>query len=329
MLFSSPFRSLDHIVFRKVEIKYPVNEPPVCIVGHWRSGTTLLHNYLTRDDRASYVTTYQAVYPHLLNSKWLFRPFMRSIMPKRRPSDNVLLDVDMPQEDEYALTNMTELSYYHFLSFPQDYKALYRQSMKLDSDKRLRWMSLYRKLAAKTLHNSPGEFLVFKNPMHTGRMSLVNEAFPVTRFVFIHRNPILVYLSAKKFFTALIPNLTLQEVTKEEIGELILWNYKTLLQDYLKEKVLIPENQLIEVSYDALLQNPLSVLEQIYQYHSLSNFPGMRKRFMAYWKTQEKHKPNKHRIGKQELDRFLSECNFAMDVWHYDIPHTIEVVTDH
>ena len=38
-------------------------------------------------------------------------------MPKNRPSDGVKLGVDLPQEDEFALTNYTILSHYLFFFF--------------------------------------------------------------------------------------------------------------------------------------------------------------------------------------------------------------------
>jgi len=39
-------------------------EPPVFILGVWRSGTTHLHNLLTRDTRFGYANLYQALNPH-------------------------------------------------------------------------------------------------------------------------------------------------------------------------------------------------------------------------------------------------------------------------
>ncbi|HVA85305.1 MAG TPA: sulfotransferase, partial [Candidatus Saccharimonadales bacterium] len=38
-------------------------EAPIFIIGHWRSGTTLLHELLALDDRFGYPTTYQCFAP--------------------------------------------------------------------------------------------------------------------------------------------------------------------------------------------------------------------------------------------------------------------------
>ena len=38
--------------------------PPIFIIGHWRSGTTFLHELLIRDARFTYPTTYECFAPH-------------------------------------------------------------------------------------------------------------------------------------------------------------------------------------------------------------------------------------------------------------------------
>ena len=39
--------------------------PPLFVLGHWRSGTTHLHNLLAQDiDQFAYANTYQVINPH-------------------------------------------------------------------------------------------------------------------------------------------------------------------------------------------------------------------------------------------------------------------------
>ena len=37
--------------------------PPIFIIGHWRTGTTLLHELLVQDDRFTFPTTYECLAP--------------------------------------------------------------------------------------------------------------------------------------------------------------------------------------------------------------------------------------------------------------------------
>src|SRR4029079_1152655 len=39
-------------------------QPPLFVLGHWRSGTTHLHNLLTVDERFAFPNNYQVFYPH-------------------------------------------------------------------------------------------------------------------------------------------------------------------------------------------------------------------------------------------------------------------------
>src|SRR5262249_27456922 len=79
-------------------------DDPIFILGHWRTGTTLLHELLIRDPRHTYPNYYQCLVPNhfLLTQGWFPRcvPFL---MPPRRPMDNMAISWDSPQEDEFAL----------------------------------------------------------------------------------------------------------------------------------------------------------------------------------------------------------------------------------
>ena len=80
---------------------------PLFILGHWRSGTTFVHNIFACDKHFGYTTTYQTVFPHLmLWGQPFFKKNMAFLMPDKRPTDNMELKVDLPQEEEFALSNM-------------------------------------------------------------------------------------------------------------------------------------------------------------------------------------------------------------------------------
>jgi hypothetical protein len=108
-----------------------MEKDPVFILGHWRSGTTFLHNMLCSDPQSAYVSTYQSVFPDNLASQAIFKTFMKMNLPEKRPSDNVKLGIDLPQEDEFALSNMIADSFYHFFYFPEKYRDYYTRSVEM------------------------------------------------------------------------------------------------------------------------------------------------------------------------------------------------------
>ena len=129
VLIATPFHLWENLWYHKKLKNLKLQKPPLFILGHWRSGTTLLHNMLTKDPSAAYMTTYQGVFPNNLTSKWLFRTFMKINMPERRPSDGVKLDINYPQEDEFAFSNSQWNAYYNFFYFPQNYNTYYEKAV--------------------------------------------------------------------------------------------------------------------------------------------------------------------------------------------------------
>ena len=325
------FHWCDLLYFRRRLAAFRLQEPPVFILGHWRSGTTLLHNLLTRDPAAGFVTTYQAVFPNNLRSAWLFKTFMRIFMPRVRPGDQLELAVNLPQEEEYALSNLTHMSYYHFFYFPALYQEFYRKYVRFESiktEEKLRWESIYKHMVFRAAMESGGGRMVLKNPVNTGRIPVLLEIFPEARFIFLIRNPVEVYLSSVKFFTQLFPVLNLEDFTEGEIREMVLNTYVSLLEDYLRHRVLVPEKKLLEIRYEHLMEQPLQIAGLIYRAFSMPGIEEMEPVFAAYLKSKRDHVTDVYRIGRAELNKVLKRLDFAMKMWDYAIPDNLEIVDE-
>jgi hypothetical protein len=103
---------------RRIE-RSKMEHPPIFIIGHWRSGTTYLHELLVLDDRFAYPTTYECFAPsHFLISNWLVARYMKFLLPQKRPMDNMAAGWHLPQEDEFALCNLGLGSPYKTMAFP-------------------------------------------------------------------------------------------------------------------------------------------------------------------------------------------------------------------
>jgi hypothetical protein len=309
--------------------KFVFQESPLFIIGHWRSGTTFLHNVLTKDPATGYVTTYQAVFPNNLKSKWLFKTFMRIFMPDERPGDGMKISVNLPQEDEYALSNITHLAFYHSFYFPTMYPSLYKDTIRFESlsdDEIGNWKRKYKHLVIKALMNVGGSRAVLKNPANTGRMLKLLEIFPEANFIFIVRNPVIVYLSTKKFFGQLFPTVNLESFTIDDISNMVLEVYVKLMQDYLSDKKRVDSKRIVEVRFETLLVNPTEEIERLYDKFSFKEFQELKPVFQEYLGTLNSHKSGSYTIGQQELDRVMDHVGFAMEHWNYEIPENLTIV---
>ena len=328
LTINSLFQWFDHFWLRRKIKRYTFNEAPLFIIGHWRSGTTYLHNLMTRDPAAAYTTTYQCVFPQNLKSKWVFKTFMRVFMPRVRPGDNVEISASWPQEDEYAMSNLTHRSFYHFFYFPSTYKTLYRKYIRFETlslKETEEWKRLYRRMVTKALINIGGDRIILKSPVNTARMLKLLELFPDAHFIHIIRNPVIVYLSTKKFFTQLFPTLQLEPFSEQEIAELILEVYPMIMRDYLEERKKLDPGRLIEIKYEDLIKEPMKHLAHIY--HSF-NFPGFRELepvFQEYLSSIDGYRADSYTIDEHELKKVMERVDFAMKEWHYGLPDNLKI----
>ncbi|SNR67252.1 Sulfotransferase family protein [Lutibacter agarilyticus] len=261
------FSFFDWISF-KLRSKPKNLKDPVFILGHWRSGTTLLHNLMCLDPEAGYPTTYQTIFPNnLFSFQWLFKFFMKSLMPDKRPVDNVSLHVDYPQEEEFALNNETPFSYYNWWYFPKKNREIANEYLLGNTTKESDWTCWkvnFKKFVDRCLINTKGIRFISKNPPHTARIPQLLELYPNAKFIYIHRNPYEVVRSTVAFYKSILPATQLQDIDDAILMNDILWVYQQLIYKYEKDKLNIASENLIEIKYADLVSQPDREIQQIY-----------------------------------------------------------------
>uniref|UniRef100_A0A7S1XVZ6 Uncharacterized protein n=2 Tax=Phaeomonas parva TaxID=124430 RepID=A0A7S1XVZ6_9STRA len=80
------------------------SERPVFVLGHPRTGTTLLHGMLALDkERFRYCDTFAAGFPNaFLWFEGIGKKLLAGVIDETRPMDNMKLSFDLPQEEELA-----------------------------------------------------------------------------------------------------------------------------------------------------------------------------------------------------------------------------------
>lgn len=296
-------------------------EDPVFIIGHWRSGTTYAHNLLSCDDRFGYCSTYQTVFPHLmLWGRPFFKRCMAAIMPSSRPTDSMKLGVDLPQEEEFALSNMTPCSHYHFWMFPRrmaEYRDRYLTFETASESEREEFLAAQDKVMRIALHVSGKRQFLSKNPPHTGRVAMLLKRYPRARFIYLIRNPYVVYESTRNFFSSTLEVVRMQTIPAEELDRQILLNYRALYEHYENDKKLIPAGQLFEVRFEELEASPLEITAQIYDRLSLGDFERVRPAMERYLATQRNFRKKKYVFDLQTtltVERYWGD---ALRQWDY------------
>jgi hypothetical protein len=244
-------------------------EDPVFIIGHWRSGTTFLHNLMCTDPNAGFATTYQSVFPNnIFAFQWFFKFFIKKLIPERRPVDNVILDVDFPQEDEFALNNEIPFSFYNWWYFPKKTRDIaneYLFGTTTNPKDIINWENNYRRFVIRSLINTEGKRFISKNPPHTARIEYLLDLYPHAKFIYIDRNPYEVIHSTFAFYKGVLPGIQLQDIDEGKIMQDILWVYKRLYEKYEKDKLKIPAGNLMEIKYVNLINDPKDIVKKIYK----------------------------------------------------------------
>jgi hypothetical protein len=330
-IINKPFRAYERAFINPRISKNEIVKPPVFIIGHWRSGTTHLHNILCEDKQMSYNTTYQGVFPDTMFNiagRFIFESFTKLLIPGTRKGDNVKLRTHFPQEEEFALGSNTHFSFYYFWMFPKRTMKYYSEYVDFENASDIsagKWENDYSLLVKKAIENVGGEIFVSKNPPNTGRIEELLKVFPKAKFIYIYRNPVEVFLSTRHFYHKMMPHLQLHSIEENEIEHIIIEVYKKMIRKYLDTRHLIPEGNLYELSFEELEKQALKTIEDIYRKLDIPDFHQASETFEEYIENSKTYKKNKYKIKKDTLDKVLKEWDFAMKEWGYEVPESVEV----
>ncbi len=301
----------------------PLQHDPLFILGHWRSGTTFVHNVFSRDKRFGYCTTYQTVFPHLmLFGQPFFKKTMGWLMPDHRPTDNMELAPDLPQEEEFALSNMCPYTFYNFWFFPKyihEYCDKYLTFEKITPEELAVWEETFKKLVKISLYNTGGEQFLSKNPPHTGRVRELVKMFPNAKFIYLMRNPYTVFESTRSFFTNTIQPLKLEEYGNERIESDILSIYEKLYHRYKADRDCIPEGNLVEIKFEDFEADALGMTEDIYRRLSLPGWEEARPAIEAYVGSKRGYKKNKYAYADRTRHLVEKHWSDALADWGYTL----------
>jgi hypothetical protein len=311
---------------------------PVFLVGHARSGTTLLHRLMSRDaERFSSFMLYEMYFPSLLQKRviralaaadrrWLGGFFERRVLAweKRRygaTQDIHAMGLTQPEEDDFLfywscasgtwmlkLPAMGEIDFYHLDRAPEK--------------KRRRVQRFYADCIRRQLYlNGPDRVHLCKAPHFAGRVASLIESFPGARIVVTMRSP----------YETIPSLLKLMKVGYElrgwdaprmarSLGVLAHQSFHTYLHP-LEVLAKHPETRHAIVDYRELVSEPRRAVGAVYEALGIPLAPEYEKILDAEQARARKHESG-HRYSLEEfgLDKDAIERElaglFARYGWH-------------
>ena len=304
---------------------------PIFVIGHWRSGTTYLHNLLCQDPQFGWTSFIQTSMPwDFLSRLKVAPPIIERFLPDTRGMDNVHLSLESPQEEEMALGNMGPLCYYYCYYFPQHFRRIYRESILFDgvAEEQLQkfgnnLLYLTRKLSLS--RRNRGKRLLFKNPANTARIPLIRSIFQEAKFIHIIRNPFEVFCSTLRHFQRTMSAFAWQEWDGIDFDQLTRENYSLMMKRFLQLRSCLDSDSFYELRFEALDENPLLEIEKVYDHFKFPNKDGALRAIQKYVEGQRNYLKNVYSLSKSQLARVRRDWEFALDAWNYDLPDGIEI----
>lgn len=301
----------------------PLREAPIFILGHWRTGTTLLHELMILDERHNFPNSYQCMDPnHFLLTESLFKKYLSFLMPTRRPMDNMKAGWDRPQEDEFALCMMGQPSPYLSIAFPNrpmiDHDAYTLRN--LPKRKREKWKQAFMEYLRLLSWKDPRR-LVLKSPTHSFRVRTLLELFPDAKFIHIVRNPYVVYPSTYNLWKTLYQMHGLQKPNFRDLEERVLSTFDLLYETLEEDQQPIDESHFYEIKYEDLVENPIAEMEKIYQQLELGKFEEVRGKLEQYFEEHANYKTNRYRsLTEQQRLNIRQRWGKVIDKYGYEEP---------
>lgn len=320
----APLRAWERLRYAGQLDAVKIVHPPLFIIGHWRTGSTHLHNLLAQDPALAFVSTFHALAPasRLIGGRTL-RPLLARHMPPKRHMDDLPLSVDLPQEEEFAMCNVAPCSFYVGWYFPKRMRELFQKYALLEglSDADLsEWKHSYLEILKKATLCGSGRRLVLKNPVNTARIRPLLELFPDAKFIHIYRNPYHIFRSAVLLHRTTLDMIGFQSISDAEIEDNVLLFFREMMARFFKEKHLISAANFAEIRYEDLEQHPMAEVERIYQELALPGFENARRGMEAYLASQVNYRKNRLPLTENDLDRIEQHWQFAIDAWGYERP---------
>lgn len=306
--FNTVMGWLQQLIYGRALERVDTNRELIFILGHWRSGTTLLHELLVLDDRFAYPTTYECFAPNhfLLTGSWIPK-LIWFLLPSKRPMDDMNVSFDHPQEDEFALIGLGAPSPLLRMAFPND-PPPYLEFLDMEGAREAdlaKWKRELRRFIAMQMYRKQ-KGLVLKSPTHTGRLQVLAEMFPNAKFVHITRDPHQLFSSTQRLWSTLDEAQGLQVPREEHLDEYVFTALERMYRGFERQRLQVDPSRICDIRYEQLIRDPVESLRKVYDQLGLGDFERARPKIEQSMQQRQGHKSNRHDLPletKSEIGR--------------------------
>ena len=318
--YATFWNSVQQAVYHKKAVETPMVDDPIFVIGHWRSGTTFVQDLITQDDRFVCPTTYQCFVPQafMVTQSWMI-PLTASLLPTRRPMDNMKMGWKVPMEDEFALMVMGIPTTYRRIAFPNE-TPLHMDYLNLEGIPKSElneWKTGLRTFISY-LNYWENKQLLFKSPPHTGRIKVLLDMYPRAKFIHITRNPLKFIPSTIHMWAALDHTNSLQNPHNRNLREFVFDSFERLYRGFYRDESLLNSENFVQVRFEDVVSDVVGTMGSVYDRLGLGGFekharPGLE---IKAQKSRD-YKRNNHALSASLRAETLERCERYMEQFGY------------
>jgi hypothetical protein len=292
---------------------------PIFVIGHWRTGTTLLHELLALDQNHTFPNNYTCFAPHhFLLTERLFGHAFDWLLPAVRPMDGVPIKYDSPQEDEFALCNLGASSPYRAITFPASNSSC---AAMVDQEEhtfeaRQKWIRTYLWFLRALTYREPKR-LVLKSPVHMFRVPRLLELFPNARLVHIVREPLATVVSTIAMWTTLYRSQALQPFDRLSLPKRVIENYLAAYAHLDSSRSLMRAGQFHELRYEDLVHDPVLQMNRLYSALDLGEFPLVTPQAISFLHWMKQYRQRSYEVSDEDRDSIRKDCAMIAQRYGY------------
>jgi hypothetical protein len=280
---------LDNLFYpehKKQDIKQPI-----FIVGNFRSGTTLLHRLLAKDERFTGMTSWEIFVAPSITQRRILRWIMKLNRMIGNPFGKILMAFDKAlkeysymhptglqeiEEDSHVFLHIwSSYNLFAFFPFPELVRNYIYYDEEVSEQQKAIDMNYYQEVLKRHIFTNGGKQYISKSPSFSPKVRTLHEKFPDAKFINLVRSPNRVIPSSISMFTnhwktygdpeGEYPHPA-PEVMVEQARYWYLYPHQ-----YLKR---LPSDQYVMVQYKDLVADPQGTVEQIYQQFGIELTPN-------------------------------------------------------
>jgi hypothetical protein len=266
-------------------------QPPLFIVGFWRSGTTLLHELMACDKSFAAPSLLDVLCPadapFLLGRK---RELVAKTLPASRGFDAVEIAPTRPQEEEWALAQLGAPSFFNAFYFPRARARLIDEALFFEGEgnPRRAWSAAHGRFLKTLRVKHPTRAPLLKNPANSTRIAELAALYPTARFLRIDRDRDETLRSLRRMMDGMAGMFSLQGAVPAFTAA-----EAESLHDRVTDRLdadwrALPPERALGLRYERLTARPLATVAEVYEGFGLDLTREARTRQKRFWELSGK-----------------------------------------